>query len=280
MYEKFKEAEKNLNITSKSNKLITEIAKLKQKKHRDEQNLFFVEGAKLAKEALNSDFNVKYIINVGADIIRPQDYDITDVMSLGRPHRIAPTGRKPQTITVTREVYEKITDEDGFEGIMCVIEKPNECESIKYDKPVIILDNLQNPGNVGTIIRTNEALCRADIILTGNCADIYSPKTQRAAMGAIFRQNIKISKNIETELEILKKNGYNIFATYLDDNSRSVENVDLSGKCAVIFGSEGVGLDASIASFCDERIIIPINAGSESLNVAIAAGIILWEMRK
>ena len=252
-----------MNITSKSNKLITEIAKLKQKKHRDEKNLFFVEGAKLVKESLNSDFNVKYIIHVGANSVRPQDYQHTS-----------------QIITVTHEVYEKITDEDGFEGIMCVIEKPNECKNIKYDKPVIILDNLQNPGNVGTIIRTIDAICRADIILTGNCADIYSPKTQRAAMGAIFRQNIKILKNIETELEILKKNGYNIFATYLDDNSRSVENVDLSGKCAVIFGSEGVGLDASIASLCDERIIIPINAGSESLNVAVAAGIILWEMRK
>ena len=247
-------------ISSKSNALIVEIAKLKQKKHRDAQNLFYVEGAKLLKEALASGYCVRYVIYVD---------ELPISLSNG----------ESEIIKVTREVYKKFTDEEGFEGVMCVLEKPGERE-IKYDKPVIIIDNVQNPGNVGGIIRTADAICRTDIILTGDCADIYSSRTQRAAMGAIFRQNIKISRNIKIELEILKENGYNIFATYLDNNATSVENVGFGGRYAVIFGSEGAGLDADVVSLCDERIIIPINAGSESLNVAVAAGIILWEMGK
>jgi TrmH family RNA methyltransferase len=223
---------------------------------------------KLLKEAIASDFraNIKYII------IEENVYNVY----LENSENL----EQFEIIRVTREIYKKITDEDGFEGIMCVLEKPDLQDCVKYDKPVIILDGLQNPGNVGTIIRTADAVCRADIILTGGCADIYSGKTQRAAMGAIFRQNIKISKNIETELEILKKNGYNIFATYLSENSRPIENVKFDNQSAVIFGSEGGGLNAKIAELCDERIIIPINPRSESLNVSVAAGIILWEMRK
>lgn len=257
-------------ISSKNNEFIIEIAKLKQKKYRDEKNLFYIEGMKLLKEALASDLreNIKYIIiceNVNLEAVAGADF----------------CAYPPETfeiIKITREIYKKITDEDGFEGVMCVIEKPDLRNCVKYDKPVIILDNVQNPGNVGTIIRTTEAICHADIILTGSCADIYSGKTQRAAMGAIFRQNIKISKNMQTELEILKKNGYNIFATYLSENSQSINRVEFDSKSAVIFGSEGCGLSAEIAEMCDERIIIPVNPKSESLNVSVAAGIILWRI--
>jgi TrmH family RNA methyltransferase len=163
---------------------------------------------------------------------------------------------------------------------MCVLEKPETPNNVKYDRPVIILDNLQNPGNIGTIIRTADALCRVDIILTGDSADIYSGKTQRAAMGAVFRQNIKISKNIERELAILKKIGYNIFATYLSESSRLIEDVKFDAKSAVVFGNEGGGLSAEVAELCDECVMIPVNLGSESLNVSVAAGIILWEMGK
>jgi TrmH family RNA methyltransferase len=251
-------------ITSKNNSFIIETAKLRQKKYRDKKNLFYIEGAKLLKEAMASEYraHIKYII------ICEEDDEIFEL------------AKNFEIIKITREIYKKITDEDGFEGVMCVLEKPDMRDCVKYDKPVIILDNLQNPGNIGTIIRTADAVCRADIILTGNCADIYSCRTQRAAMGAIFRQNIKILKNIKTELEILKENGYNIFATYLSESSRPVTGVKFDGKSAVIFGSEGAGLSAELAELCGERIIIPVNPESESLNVSVAAGIIMWEMAK
>ena len=181
---------------------------------------------------------------------------------------------------MTREVYEKITDEEAFQGIMCVIEKPAGDVELSYEKPVIVLCSVRDPGNVGTVIRTANALCDVDIILSDDCADIYSGKTQRAAMGAVFRQSIKLSENVEKDIANLKKNGYNIFATHLDKNSRSICDVEFNAKTAVIFGNEGNGLDDNIVKLCGEKIIIPINQGSESLNVSVAAGIVLWEIKR
>ncbi|MCL2099052.1 MAG: RNA methyltransferase [Oscillospiraceae bacterium] len=249
-------------ITSKNNSLITETAKLKHKKYRDEKKLFCVEGIKLSKEALNSNFCIKYII------VCEENAGIFERV------------KGCEIIQVSREAYKKITDESGFEGVMCVLEKPDDSAPLKYDRPVIILDNVQNPGNVGTIIRTADAFLCSDIILTGGCADVYSGKVQRAAMGAVFRQNIKISENIKIELAILKKNGYNIFAACLSENSCAVNSVNFGAKSAVIFGNEGGGLCEDTVKLCDESLVIPMNEGSESLNVAVAAGIILWEMKK
>jgi len=255
-------------ISGRNNAFINDICKLKQKKYRNQTGLFYVEGVKLLKEALNSKYRdrIKYIIleESIADDIRDiinnmADFDIT---------------------AVTNEVYKKITDEEAFQGVMCVLEKPAEENILSYEKPVIVLSSVRDPGNVGTIIRTAYAVCDADIILSDDCADLYSGKTQRAAMGAIFGQNIKISKNLPEDLANLKKNGYNIFAAHLDKNSRSVKEVRFNAKTAVIFGNEGSGLGDGIVKICDEKMIIPINQNSESLNVSVAAGIVLWEMGK
>jgi TrmH family RNA methyltransferase len=251
-------------ISGRNNAFITEICKLKQKKYRNQIGLFYAEGVKLLKEALNSKYRekIKYIIveeNIAGDITDITDFDIT---------------------VVTNEVYKKITDEEAFQGIMCVLEKPEKETALSYEKPVIVLSSVRDPGNVGTIIRTAYAVCDADMILSDDCADIYSSKTQRSAMGAIFKQNIKISRNLTEDIEKLKKKGYNIFATYLDKNSRSVNDVDFNSKTAVVFGNEGNGLNDEIVKICDEKMIIPINQHSESLNVSVAAGIVLWEMGK
>jgi TrmH family RNA methyltransferase len=248
-------------ISAKNNALIIEICKLKQKKHRDRTGLFYVEGVKLLNEALNSGLNIRYIIAVG------------DAVPSVPPNNI-------EIITVTPEVYKKITDEEAFQGVMCVIEKSACVREPSYTKPVIILNSVRDPGNVGTIIRTANALCDADMILSDDCADIYSGKTQRAAMGAVFRQNIKISGDIIKDIANLKENGYNIFAAHLDKDACFIDKVKFDTKTAVIFGNEGIGLNDKVTQACDEKVIIPINQGSESLNVSAAAGIILWEMRK
>ncbi|MCL1858712.1 MAG: RNA methyltransferase [Oscillospiraceae bacterium] len=254
-------------ISGRNNNFITEICKLKQKKYRNQTGLFYVEGIKLFKEVFNSTYrkNIRYII-----ILEEFAFDFS----------LPKLPQNASVVTVTSEVYKKITDEEAFQGVMCVIEKPGEDIILSYEKPVIILNSVRDPGNVGTVIRTANAVCGIDIILSEDCADIYSGKTQRAAMGAVFRQNIKISKNIETDIANLKKNGYNIFAAHLDKNSRSIDEVEFNSKTAVVFGNEGNGIDGGIVSICDEKIIIPINQNSESLNVSVAAAIVLWEMRK
>jgi len=252
-------------ISSAKNSFITEICKLKQKKYRNQTGLFYVEGIKLLQEALNSKYseNIKYIIHVGDGVsdvpLKSDDAEI---------------------VKVTEEIYKKISDEEAFQGVMCVIEKPADEVKLTYKKPVIILSSVRDPGNVGTIIRTANAIGDADIILSDDCADIYSSKTQRAAMGAIFRQNIRISENIIKDIANLKKNGYNIFAACLNKESRSINEVCFNNKTAVIFGNEGNGLNDDIADLCDEKIIIPINQNNDSLNVSVAAGIIMWEITK
>ena len=254
-------------ISGRNNAFITEICKLKQKKYRDRAGLFYIEGVKLLKEALDSDYKkkIRYIIveeNVAGDII-----DLVGNINT-------------EVTVVTNEVYKKITDEEAFQGIMCIMEKPELEIILSYDKPVILLGSVRDPGNVGAIIRTADAVCDVDIIISDDCADIYSGKTQRAAMGAVFRQNIKKSKNLVKDIENLKKNGYNIFAAHLDKNSRPIDEVGFDSKTAVIFGNEGNGLDDEIVKICDEKMIIPISQNSESLNVSVAAGIVLWEIRK
>jgi len=264
-------------ISGRNNAFIAEICKLKQKKHRNRTGLFYVEGTKLFNEVLCSGYRnkIKYVIYAGDG-----DPGVPQLPPSLRDTPLASEGGF-EIITVTHEVYKKITDEEAFEGIMCVIEKPtDENAALLYNKPVIILCSVRDPGNVGTIIRTANAICDVEIILSEDCADIYSSKTQRAAMGAVFRQNIKISKNMREDIANLKKNGYNIFAAHLDKNSRSIDEVEFNNKTAVIFGNEGSGLDDDIVEICDEKMIIPINSDSESLNVSVVAGIVLWEMRK
>jgi len=260
-------------ISGRNNAFITEISKLKQKKYRNQSGLFYIEGTKLFKEVLNSGCRdkIRYIICVGECL--PSFCETC----------LGEGGFGDATVvTVTNEVYKKITDEEAFEGIMCVIEKPAGDVILSYEKPVIVLCSVRDPGNVGAIIRTADALCgdNTDIILSDDCADIYSGKTQRAAMGAIFRHDIKISKNITEDIANLKKNGYNIFAAHLDKNSRPITEVEFDAKTAVVFGNEGNGLDDGTVKICDEKMIIPISRDSESLNVSVAAGIVLWEMGK
>ena len=247
------------SISGKNNQFITDIRKLKQKKFRNRTGLFYVEGKKLFKEALNSGLCIRYIICTKNSV---------------------PEASSLQIVTVTEEAYKKITDEQSPEGIMCVLEIPKDEIYLSYKKPVIALCSVRDPGNVGTIIRTANALCDADMIISEDCADIYSAKTQRAAMGAVFRQNIKTSGNIAEDISALKKNGYRIYAAYLDKCARQILEVGFTEKTAVIFGNEGGGLDDFTANLCDEKMIIPINPQSDSLNVSVAAGIVLWEMGK
>ena len=263
-------------ISSRNNELIIEISKLKEKKYRDKSGLFCVEGFKLFCEAVKAagrGYQIKHIfvIEEAAD------------EALGYIQPIKNKSPDLSIIITTKDIYKKISTEEAFQGVMCVICKPAEEVRFSYQKPVIILDAVRDAGNVGTIIRTANALCECEFIFTHDCADLYNPKTLRAAMGANFYQKVKICKNINNmtnEVEKLKENGYNILAAFLDKNAKSIKDVEFNEKTAIIFGNEGKGISDDIIKLCDEKIIIPINQNSESLNVSIAAGIVFWEMNK
>ncbi len=141
--------------------------------------------------------------------------------------------------------------------------------------PVIVLENLQDPGNVGTVIRTADAL-GADVVLVGACADLYSPKTIQATMGAIFRMSV-----METDITGLRKliGDIPLYGAALGPGCQNISETDLK-NAAVAIGSEGRGLSPELLSLCDARVNIPISSGCESLNAAVAAAIFMWEMRK
>lgn len=142
----------------------------------------------------------------------------------------------------------------------------------------LVLEGVQDPGNVGTVIRTANAFGVDAVILTGGCADPYHPKTVRATMGAIFRQRI-------LQLELAGLGGFlrdlslPLYAAALDDAAKDLRQIPLR-RAAVAVGSEGRGLSAALLELCEERIVIPMQPGSESLNAAVAASVIMWEMTR
>ena len=142
----------------------------------------------------------------------------------------------------------------------------------------IVLDGVQDPGNVGTVIRTANAFGIDTVILTGDCADPYHPKTARATMGAIFRQTI-LTMEAACLGDFLKDQGLTLYGAALSDRAADIRAVDLK-NCAVAIGSEGSGLSDRVLSLCRQEILIPMRPDSDSLTAAVAAAIVLWEMTR
>ena len=143
-------------------------------------------------------------------------------------------------------------------------------------KNALVLEGVQDPGNVGTVIRTANAFGVGAVILTGNCADLYHPKTVRATMGAIFRQQVLA---IETAYlaDFLRDQSLPLYGAALSGSARDIRDCAL-GHAAVAIGSEGRGLSEQLLSMCEGKIIIPMQPDSESLNAAVAAAVVMWEM--
>ncbi len=152
------------------------------------------------------------------------------------------------------------------------------CEKPGTLRNVVVLEGVQDPGNVGTVIRTANALGVDAVLLTGACADLYHPKTVRATMGAIFRQLV-----LEMEepflFDFLRDQGLPLYAAALDEHAVDLRAVSL-GHAAFAVGSEGRGLSKTILDRCEKKIIIPMQPDSESLNAAVAAAILMWEAKK
>lgn len=140
----------------------------------------------------------------------------------------------------------------------------------------VLLENVQDPGNVGTVIRTAAALGFDTVILCGACADVYSPKTARATMGAIFRENI-VRMDISAAAEYIHSRGMKLYGAALSERAADIRTAELK-DAVVAIGSEGRGLSAELLSLCDGELIIPMTPGSESFNAAIAAAIVMWEI--
>lgn len=183
----------------------------------------------------------------------------------------------PRQYLVPGELFDYASTMKNSPGPLFTVRIPQADESTPIHS-AIILENVQDPGNVGTVIRSAAAFSVDAVILTGDCADLYHPKTVRASMGAVFRQRV-IELERDALIKLVRRNGLRLYGAALSETAEDIRNVDLSG-CAVAVGSEGRGLSAAFLSLCDGEVIIPMNENSESLNAGIAASLILWEMGK
>ena len=165
---------------------------------------------------------------------------------------------------------------------MCkIIDKPVNISKIRSYSNIILLENLQNPSNIGSIFRSLNAFNTDLVVISEDSCDIYSPKVLRASMGAIFKLDIKILKNFKSFLNTLKNNGFKICGAVPNEkNTQYITTLNKISKKAVILGNEGNGIRKETLDLCDCNITIPMNPSCESLNVSVAAAIIAWEMRK
>lgn len=246
------------HITSRKNRIITYFKSLSSEaSYRFERGEYVCDGEKLLREAISSGANVKAVLwsNQAAfelDSSIEQYSCPEDLMQYASPLK---NSRGPV-----------------FSVAM------NNFETDGPVKNAVVLENVQDPGNVGTVLRTANALGIDLVVLTGACADIYNPKTVRSSMGAIFRQSV-LTAEIGEIREFADRNGLKLYGAALSETSEDIRNLDLM-NFAVAIGSEGGGLSDEFLSVCDGQLIIPMQPCSESLNAAVAASIVMWEISK
>ena len=245
-----------MDITSRKNERAVRMKKLgSSKEFRRIAGEFLCDGKKLLQEAVKS----------GAEI--------TQVFACGELDVELPGS--VQVYSVTREVIEAVSPLKTPQDVVFSVKLPGPSGGCGIDG-CIVLENMQDPGNVGTVLRTANAFGIKGVILTGACADPWGPKAVRATMGAIFRQNIR-EMTLE-QLSVAAK-ATPLLGAALSDRAVDMRKMNLTG-CAVAVGSEGSGLTEALLDICSGQIIIPMRPDCESLNAAAAASIIMWEMSK
>lgn len=233
-------------ITSKDNELIKHIKKLKDKKYRDENKEYVVEGIKMIEEAIQEKCQIKQIIIC-------DDCEKTSNISKEQMYEIA----KYECIYVTNKVFESITGVVNPQGILAVIEKNNtKQENIKSEEIIVALDDIQDPGNLGTILRTVDSIGLTQILVSKGTADVYNPKVVRSSMGAIFRVNIIECEDLKQTLKNLQKQNYEIVVTSLQGKN-SIYEIKYNKKIIVI-GNEANGVEKEIQELANQKVKIPM----------------------
>lgn len=237
-------------ITSLNNERIKELVKLKEKKYRDNNKLFFVEGEDLLKEAYKQAL-LKELYVLDGTIV---DIDV------------------PITY-VSADVMKKISDMESVSPYYGICYKKEETE---IGNRLIVLDGVQDPGNLGTIIRSAVAFNFDTVVLSRSTVDLYNPKVIRSTKGMLFNINI-IVRDLEEFLPTL--DDYMIYGTDVV-NGNNIRDVEIPSKVAIIIGNEGRGISDNVKKICDKNIYIEMNNDCESLNASVAASILMYEVNK
>lgn len=233
-------------ITSKDNETIKKIRKLKDKKYRNEAGKFLVEGVKLIKEAIQENESIETIV-VCDNCVKNGEIE-QDVL-----YEIA----KYNCLYVDEKVFGTITEVQNPQGLLAIIDKKSSNKDIKFDEDVIvILDDIQDPGNLGTILRTIDSCGLTQVIVSKKSGDLFNPKVVRSTMGAIFRVNIIESEDLVETIKEIKKHKFKVFATSLQ-TKESIYDIDYK-KIAIIIGNEANGVSQAVLEVSDKKVKIPM----------------------
>ena len=222
---------------------------------REEKGLFLCDGQKLLQEALRSGASVESV--------------------LWKENRAADLPPFPQEALLPADLFDYVSPMSNSPGPLFSVRMPSAPDLYKVRR-VLALEELQDPGNVGTVLRTADAFGVDLVVLLEGCADLYAPKTVRASMGAVFRQ-AAVRMDAEAFMSFCREKNLPLWGAALTDTARDLHSVPLD-PAAVLIGSEGHGLSAELLSQCDGELIIPMSGAAESLNAGVAAAIVMWEM--
>lgn len=250
-------------ITSASNEQIKRVKKLiKSAKERREAGLYIVEGIRMVKEIPTSDVVTIYV----AESTQAKFADVFEKFSNIEP------------ILVKDNVFEGMSDTNTPQGIMALVKMHTyKLEDVLGDKPfVLIAEHLQDPGNMGTIIRTAEGAGATGVILSSDSVDIYNPKVIRSTMGSVFRVPVYVSNDLAADIDVLRGKDITVYAAHL--SGKQFYDNDYTTGCAFLIGNEGNGLSDEISAKANSLLRIPMMGGVESLNAATSTAVICYEV--
>ncbi|WFR57984.1 RNA methyltransferase [Anaerocolumna sp. AGMB13025] len=254
-------------ISSSSNPQIKNIVQLQKKpKTRTEQKAFVIEGIKMFEESKESGYLIKAYVS--ESFYEEKLREAPDYFN-GFSYEIVTDG-------VLKEASDTLTPQ----GIMAVVKMPiYTLDKIITDQKanLVLLEDIRDPGNLGTILRTAEGAGVTGIILSKTSVDMYNPKVIRSTMGAIYRMPFVYAEDFETAITEVKKNKISVYAAHLQA-AQAYDEVNYQEKCAILIGNEANGLSNEIAAMSDQYIKIPMSGSVESLNAAIAAAILMYEV--
>ena len=252
-------------ITSKDNSLIKHIKKLKEKKYRDQYKEYIIEGLKLIDEAIKEGVQI-------SEIVVCEGCEKSELIESHLKYEMA----RFECIYVPQNIFKMLSDVENPQGILAVIKTNNGEENINYSEDIIVaLDDIQDPGNLGTILRTVDSVGLKQILVSKGTVDSFNPKVVRSTMGASFRVKVIECEDLKETLKETQKQGYKVMCTSLNAK-HSIYKTGYNKKVIVI-GNEANGVSKEIQRLADEKVIIPMLGKAESLNAAVATGVILYE---
>lgn len=267
-------------ITSRKNTAVCDASALLEKKNREKTRRFRFDGVKLFLEAVSAGLEIETIFIKESE----QDKITKTVEDAFFSKGTLFSGRM---LVLSDFVFEKVTEEKGSQGIVCVAKYIDAIhryigpdDTVFEGKKMMALSSVRDPGNIGTLLRSAAAFGIDTLIFSADCADIYSPKTVRASMGALFRQRIYIAEDLASTLSQMRTSTRRILAAEPDASALSINEIGLSANDCIVIGNEGHGISPDVLAVCDKSVFIPISSNTESLNASIAGAICMWEMSK